>query len=158
MKTTNKTKFTIDECYLMMFSEYDDIVTANEVATMLHLPVKRVYRMFRSGEIKSFKHEQYVSTAKLWVIEYIQRYGFIRQESFRKQRKAAVTVYCQEPKTRKQIQEYLDLADKRFFMESVLQPLVAEGTLEMTHPEQPAYVYQKYVATKKIKENQEEIE
>ena len=73
MKKQDKTKFTIDECYLMMFSQYDDIVTAEEVATMLNLPKKRIYRMFRSGEIKSFKYERDVSTAKLWVIEYIQQ-------------------------------------------------------------------------------------
>ena len=150
MSKKEKGTFTINECYLMMFSEYEDIVTANEVAQMMRLPVKRVYRMFRSGEIKSFKDSRDLRTAKLWIIEYIQRYGFIRQESFRKQRKAAVTVFCQEPKSRKQIQEFLDLADKRFFMESVLQPLVAEGTLVMTKPDQPAYVHQKYVAAKRL--------
>lgn len=150
MSKQKKSEFTIDECYLMMFSEYEDIVTAHEAAEMLRLPAKRVYRMFRSGEIKSFKDMRDVCTCKLWVIEYIQRYGFIRQESFRKQRKAAVTVFCQEPKSRKQIQEFLDLADKRFFMESVLQPLVAEGVLVMTKPDQPAYVYQKYVAAQRL--------
>lgn len=148
------TKFTIDECYLMMFSEYEDIVTADEVDSMLRLPKKRIFRMFRSGELKSFKDGRDVRTCKLWIIEYVRRNGFIRQESFRKQRKAAVTVFCQEPKSRKQIQEFLDLADKRFFMESVLQPLVAEGTLVMTKPEQPAYVHQKYVAVKRLSEQQ----
>lgn len=33
---TGKTSFTIDECYMMMFSEYED------AASMLRLPVKRV--------------------------------------------------------------------------------------------------------------------
>ncbi len=108
MSKPKKSEFTIDECYLMMFSEYQDIVTAQEVAEMLRLPVKRVYRMFRSGELRSFKDMREVRTAKLWVVEYVQRYGFIRQESFRKQRKAAVTVFCQTPKSRKQIQEFLD--------------------------------------------------
>ncbi len=154
MSKQNKNTYTIDECYLMMFSEYEDIVTAQEAASMLRLPVKRVYRMFRSGEIKSFKDGRDVRTAKLWIIEYVQRYGFIQQESFRRQRKAAVTVFCQEPKSRKQIQEFLDLSDKRFFMESVLQPLVAEGTLVMTKPDQPAYVHQKYVAAKRLTEQE----
>lgn len=155
MKKSDKTKFTIDECYLMMFSEYDDIVTADEVATMLHLPKKRVYRMFRSGEIKSFKHERHVSTAKLWVIEYIQQYGFQRQEKFHHQRRAAVTVYCQEPKSRKQIQEYLDLADKKFFMDSVLHPLLEDGVIQMTIPDQPGHVKQRYIATKRLDETEE---
>jgi len=156
LKNADKTKFTIDECYLMMFSEYDDIVTADEVATMLHLPKKRIYRMFRSGEIKSFKHERDVSTAKLWVIEYIQQYGFARQEKFHHQRRAAVTVYCQEPRSRKQIQEYLDLADKKFFMDSVLHPLLEDGVIEMTIPEQPGHVKQRYIATKRLDDESEE--
>lgn len=40
------------------------------------------------------------------------------------------------------------------FMESVLQSLVAEGTLAMTKPEQPAYVHQEYVAVKQLSEQQ----
>jgi hypothetical protein len=135
---------------MMMFSEYEDIVTAQEAACMLRLPLKRMYRMFRSGEINSFKDGRDVRTAKLWIIEYVKRYGFIRQESFRRQRKAAVTVFCQEPKSRKQIQEFLDLADRHFFMESVLQPLLAEGVLVMTSPELPTHVNQKYVASKRL--------
>ena len=138
----------------MMFQNYDDIVTPEDVATMMHLPVKRIYRMLRSGELNSIRAERSYRIPKLWVVEYIQKYGLQRQESFRLQRRAAVTVFCQTPKSRKQIQEFLDLADKRFFMESVLQPLVAEGTLVMTHPEQPAYVYQKYVAARRLSEDE----
>ena len=55
MAKSKKTEYTIDECYLMMFSEYEDIVTAQDVASMLRLPLKRIYRMFRAGELKSIK-------------------------------------------------------------------------------------------------------
>ena len=140
----------------MMFSDYDDIVTADEVASMLRLPVKRIYRMFRSGELKSFKDERNIRTCKLWVIEYVQRYGFIRQEKFHHQRQAAVTVFCQEPKSRKQIQEFLDLADRQFFKDSVLNPLLEDGIIVMTNPDNPSDVHQRYVATKRL--SREEIE
>lgn len=143
-------EFTIKQCYLMMFQNYSDIVTADEVATMMHLPLKRVYRMFRSGELNSIKVEGSIRIPKLWVIEYIQKYGLQRQESFRLQRKAAVTVYCQTPRSRKQIQEYLDLSDKGFFMDSVLRPLLEDGVLVMTIPENPHDVKQRYVATQKL--------
>ena len=76
---------------------------------MLRLPLKRVYRMFRAGELKSIKVDGSIRTCKLWIIEYIQKYGFIRQEKFHHERQAAVTVFCQTPKSRKQIQEFLDL-------------------------------------------------
>ena len=143
-------EYTIKQCYLMMFQNYDDIVTPDDVATMMHLPLKRVYRMLRSGELNSIKVERSLRVPKLWVIEYVQRYGLQRQESFRLQRKAAVTVYCQTPRSRRQIQEYLDLADKNFFMDSVLRPLLAEGVLQMTIPDTPQHVKQRYVATQRL--------
>jgi hypothetical protein len=82
------------------------------------------------------------------VVEYIQKYGLQRQESFRLQRRAAVTAFCQTPKSRKQIQEFLDLADRKFFLDSVLLPLVESGVLKMTIPDEPSSVKQRYVATK----------
>ena len=91
-----------------------------------------------------------VRTCKLWIIEYIQKYGFIRQEKFHHERQAAVTVFCQTPKSRKQIKEFLDLADRRFFKDSVLDPLLEDGTLVMTNPDNPDDVHQKYVATRKV--------
>lgn len=148
-----KTRFTIDECYLMMFAEYDDILAVSEVASMLRLPVKRVYRMLRAGELKSMKFDRAVRVPKLWVIEYIQQYGFQRLTSFHEQRRAAVTVYCQEPRSRKQIQEFLDLSDKKFFMDTVLHPLVEEGVIAMTIPENPTHTKQRYVATRKMSED-----
>ena len=106
MAKPKKTEYTIDECYLMMFSEYEDVVTAQEAAGMLRLPLKRVYRMFRAGEIKSLKVGKDVRTCKLWIIEYIQKYGFIRQEKFHHERQAAVTVFCQTPKSRNRGSEF----------------------------------------------------
>jgi excisionase family DNA binding protein len=145
-----QTKFTIDECYLMMFSNYDDILTVDDVASMLRLPNKRVYRMIRAGELKSMKYERAIRVPKLWVIEYIQQYGFQRLISFNAQRRAAVTVYCQEPRSRRQIQEFLDLSDKKFFMDTVLHPLLKEGVIAMTIPDNPGHVRQRYVATQKL--------
>ena len=150
MAKPKKSVYTIDECYLMMFSEYEDVVTAAEAAAMLRLPPKRVYRMFRAGELKSLKVGGDIRTCKLWIIEYIQKYGFIRQEKFHHERQAAVTVFCQTPKSRKQIQEFLDLADRRFFKDSVLDPQLEDGTLVMTNPDNPGDVHQKYVATRKV--------
>ena len=156
MADPKKHQYTIDECYLMMFSEYDDIVTAQEAARMLRLPQKRIYRMFRSGELKSIKLGRDLRTCKLWIIEYVQEYGFIRQEKFHHQRQAEVTAFCQTPKSRKQIQEFLDLADRRFFRESVLYPLLEDGTLVMTDPEHPSDIHQKYVASKRLPPTTEE--
>ena len=157
MKNKQKSnKLTIDECYLMMFDQYDDIVSVDDVASMMRLDKKRVYRMIRSGELKSINYDRHIRVAKLWVIEYVQQCGFIRQEKIHHQRRAEVTVYCQTPKSRKQIQEFLDLADRKFFRDSVLLPLLEEGVLKMTIPGNPGHVKQRYVATKKINPVEEE--
>ena len=148
-------KLTIDELYIQMFAGYDDMVTVDEVAYMMRLDKKRIYRMVRSGELKSINYDNAIRIAKLWVIEYIQHCCFIRQEKMHHQRRAEVTIYCQTPKSRKQIQEFLDLADRKFFRDSVLHPLLEEGIIEMTIPENPSHVKQRYVATRKIESEDE---
>jgi excisionase family DNA binding protein len=57
--------YTIQECYRMMFLNYDDVVTPDEVATMMHLPSKRIYRMLRSGELNSIRSERSYRIPKL---------------------------------------------------------------------------------------------
>ena len=141
-------KFTIDELYLQMFATYDDILSVDDVAIIMNLDKKRVYRMLRSGEINSMKFDRLVRVPKLWLIEYIQKYGFQRQQSFHKQRRAAVALYCQTPRSRKQIQEFLDLSDRKFFRDTVLHPLLEEGVIRMTIPENPGHVKQRYVTVR----------
>ena len=41
-------------------------------------------------------------------------------------------------------------------MDSVLHPLLEDGVIEMTIPEQPGHVKQKYVATKRLDDESEE--
>ncbi len=141
-------KLTIDELYLQMFATYDDILSVDDVAVIMNLDKKRVYRMLRSGEINSIKFDRWVRVPKLWLIEYIQKYGFQRQQRFHEQRRAAVALYCQTPRSRKQIQEFLDLSDRKFFRDTVLHPLLEEGVIRMTIPEYPGHVKQRYVTVR----------
>lgn|GEM_PF-1901016 len=150
--SNNEEPKTVDQLYLDMFAQYEDILTVEDVSEMMRLDKKRVYRMVRSGELKSIVVERAIRIAKLWVIQYVQEYGFIRQEKMHRQRRAEVTVFCQEPKSRKQIQEFLDLADRKFFRDSVLHPLLEEEVLEMTIPDNPGHVKQRYVATRRLKQ------
>lgn len=146
---------TVDQLYLEMFAQYEDILTVEDVAQMMRLNKKRVYRMVHSGELKSIVVDRAIRISKIWVIEYVQEYGFIRQEKMHHQRRAEVTVFCQTPKSRKQIQEFLDLADRKFFRDSVLKPLLEDGVLEMTIPDNPEHVKQRYVATHRLNPGEE---
>ena len=46
------------------------------------------------------------------------------------------------------------MADRRFFKDSVLNPLLEDGTLVMTNPDRPNDIHQKYVATRKLEPEQ----
>jgi len=139
---------TIDQCYLDMFSEFDDILCVADVCRMLKTDSKKAYRLIRSGEIKSIRYERSIRTAKLWVIEYIQECGMKSDMTIHQQRQEMILHFCLEPKSRRQMQEYLDISDKKHFRDKVLYPLLEQGLLLPTIPEVPNHVKQRYVTVK----------
>ena len=56
-----------------------------------------------------------------------------------------VLSFCEVPKSRKEIQEYVDMKDRKHFKEVVLDVLLADGLLKMTLPEKPQSPKQRYV-------------
>ena len=57
--------------------------------------------------------------------------------------------FCETPRSRKEISEYLKYKDSRFVAEKYIRPLVEQGFLNQTIPEKPTSRNQKYVATSK---------
>ena len=53
--------------------------------------------------------------------------------------------FCDEPRTVKEIMEYLGLKSRDYFRRTVLMPLLESGDLEMTIPDKPRSSKQKYV-------------
>lgn len=60
-----------------------------------------------------------------------------------------VLVFCDVPRSRKEIQEHVGMKDRKHFKEVVLDVLLAEGRLEMTLPDKPQSPKQKYVVRRK---------
>ena len=56
--------------------------------------------------------------------------------------------YCQEPKYKKEIMEYVGLKDAKHFTSKYLNPLIENGKIQLTIPEKPKSRNQKYVAVK----------
>lgn len=56
--------------------------------------------------------------------------------------------FCETPKTREEICDYLDLKSKSYVVKEYLAPLIEKGDLRMTLPDKPRSAKQKYVATK----------
>ncbi len=57
-----------------------------------------------------------------------------------------VLAFCAVPRSRREIQEYLGMKDRKHFKEAVLDVLLADGYLEMTLPEKPQSPKQKYIS------------
>lgn len=57
---------------------------------------------------------------------------------------ATLLEYCQEPRSRKEIAQFLKLKTASYAMDRYIRPLLEEGKLEMTIPEKPKSTHQKY--------------
>lgn len=57
-----------------------------------------------------------------------------------------ILAYCNVPKSKNEIMEFLAYKDVKNFTKRYLKPLIEAGTLEMTIPDKPHSRYQKYVA------------
>jgi Fic family protein len=66
------------------------------------------------------------------------------QDTPQDERLQKVLAFCAVPKSRKEIQEYLGMKDRKHFKEVVLDVLLRDGYLEMTLPEKPQSPKQKY--------------
>ena len=63
--------------------------------------------------------------------------------------KAGLLEFCRTPRTRKEIADYIGLKTTAYVIQQFVQPLLDEGTLEMTMPDRPRSTYQKYVVSDK---------
>ena len=57
--------------------------------------------------------------------------------------------FCKTGKSRKEIMAFLKLANRKYFNDRYLQPLLAQGKLSMTMPDKPNSKNQKYIAKNK---------
>ena len=66
------------------------------------------------------------------------------------ERTGKIIEFCIEPKTREEIQEYLNLKDREYFRSEILSPLIEKGILKLTIPDKPKSPNQKYYSEKKV--------
>ena len=61
------------------------------------------------------------------------------------QKLLAILEFCNEPKSRVQIQEFCGIKSKTYFKTKILSPLLSGGQLVATIPDKPSSPNQKYV-------------
>jgi len=65
-----------------------------------------------------------------------------------------VLQFCIEPRSRNEIQSYLDLKNRDYFRKEILNPLIKEGKLALTIPDKPKSPKQRYIIRNKHKVNE----
>ena len=63
--------------------------------------------------------------------------------------KDKVLEYCQEPRTAKEIKEYLSISSRQYISTNIIRPLINEGKLDYTNKNSVNAKNQKYVTIKK---------
>jgi ATP-dependent DNA helicase RecG len=53
--------------------------------------------------------------------------------------------YCNTPRTRREMQEFIEIASREYFNKTILLPLLESGKLKMIIPDKPNSRNQKYV-------------
>lgn len=65
--------------------------------------------------------------------------------------------FCDIPRTKSEIQEYLGIKSDRYVRQGIIQPLLSDGRLARTIPEKPSSPKQKYISTKNEMEQAQTI-
>ena len=58
--------------------------------------------------------------------------------------------FCDIPRTRQEIMDYMGLADRKSFREHYIKPLLQSGKLVMTIPDKPKSKNQKYIRNQEL--------
>ena len=73
------------------------------------------------------------------------------------ERNRKILEFCQTPKSRHEIQEYLAIKHREYFRLEILKPLIEKGLLKLTIPDKPNSRFQKYVTSSKNPDYQKNV-
>ena len=67
------------------------------------------------------------------------------QDAMQDERTERLLDFCSEPRTRDEMQQFIEIANREHFRKMILKPLLDSGKLEMTIPDKPNSRNQKYI-------------
>ena len=73
------------------------------------------------------------------------------QATMQDERIKKIIEFCELPRSREDIQKYLNLKNRDYLRKHILNPLITKGVLHLTIPDKPRSPNQKYYATKEKK-------
>ncbi len=148
--------------YTVQFKGYPDVVTLQEMAEMLGgVCVSTASRLLQTNRVNAFKIKNKWQIPKLSIIEFMTSEDYdtfwkeienakcrtLPTDLERKQQK--VLLFCEQPKSAKEIMLLLDLSSKKTLYRLYIRPLLESGKLQRTIPDQTCISTQKYVWVRK---------
>ena len=73
------------------------------------------------------------------------------QATMQDERINKIIEFCELPRSREEIQKYLNLKNRDYLRKHILNPLIKKGVLRLTIPDKPRSPKQKYYAAKEKK-------
>lgn len=143
--------------YENKFKHYPDVVTKKELMDMLGICDKTAQSLLQREKIKYFHIRNRYQIPKVCVIDFLVGQDY---NSYARNRAKAhheinsdeiekgqqkILFLCERPRTRKELMYMLDVSSKKTFFRLYLRPLLEEGTLQMTIPNQRSVSTQRYV-------------
>ncbi len=88
--------------------------------------------------------------------EFYKNSNQLKQATQQAERARTILDFCKIPRTRKEIQQLVNVKDREYFRKEILKYLLDRNLLQMTIPDKPNSPKQKYVAVDRYKENKKE--
>lgn len=86
-----------------------------------------------------------VATAKVGPASTMQDTVQDTMQDTTQDREQLILNYCEIPRSREEMQRYLGIANREYFRQSILNPLLESGELKRTIPDKPSSKNQKYI-------------
>ena len=107
------------------------------------LNIKKDLRLRKISKIKTL-----VGTLKI-ILDTLNTPQATPQATPQDEREKQIAAFCQIPRSRKEISEYLGIKDRKYVKE-ILDSMIKKGLITMTLPDKPTSPKQKYVTKIKI--------
>lgn len=146
----NLNKFTPEAKNPIIAAFFREIDLADQLGSGFR-KLKKYVKIYSNSEPKFIEGDMFISEIPLNCFEHIKPKEeiIVRIDELTSRYDKIILDYCVTAKTGREIQEYIGIKNQRYFMKSILKPLIEKGNISMTIPDKPRSSKQMYITYKK---------